>query len=57
MDKIAIAAVSENVHVSILPLNNLKTLYTGGIMFVVTTKLFLKNNDLNSVDSFFVVCT
>lgn len=57
MDKIAIAAVSENVHVSILLLNNLKTLYTGGIMFVVTTKLFLKNNDLNSVDSFFVICT
>lgn len=57
MDKIAIAAVSENVHVSILLLNNLKTLYTGGVMFVVTTKLFLKNNDLNSVDSFFVVCT
>lgn len=54
MDKIAIAAVSENIHVSILLLNNLKTLY---IMFVVPTKLLSKNNDLNSVDSFFVVCT
>lgn len=56
MDKIVIVVVFENVYVSILLLNNLKILYIGGIMFVVIIKLFLKNNDLNLVDFFFVVC-
>lgn len=53
MDKIVIVVVFENVYVSILLLNNLKILY---IMFVVFIKLLLKNNDLNLVDFFFVVC-
>lgn len=53
MDKTAIAAVSENVHGSMLLLNNLKTLY---IMFVVATKLLSKSNNLNSIDAFFFVC-
>lgn len=53
MDKIVIVVVFENVYVSILLLNNLKILY---IMFVVFIKLLLKNNNLNLVDFFFVVC-